>query len=136
MEKEQIVVRINELLQEMSKDRLVLLLNRLEKTPSRWKRKHARKTCSISVDFDTSDYSSQKPIRNVSISGAYVEANESFSVGQQIVLWLSIPNAENASFKIHATVARRDANGIGVKFANLSGYQKEMLERFNDSDQF
>ncbi|MBW1897502.1 MAG: PilZ domain-containing protein [Deltaproteobacteria bacterium] len=136
MDKEQIIVRINELLQEMSKDNLVLLLNHLEKIPSKWKRKHARKTCSISVDFDTSDYSSQKPIRNVSVSGAYVEAEESFSVGQQIVLWLSVPNEKNSSFKIPATVARRDANGIGVKFENLSGYQKEMLERFKDSDQF
>jgi len=136
MDKEQIIVRINGLLHEMSKDRLVLLLNRLEKTPSKWQRKHARRTCSISVDFDTSDYSSQKPIRNISISGAYVEVDESFSIGQQIELWLSIPNVENSSFKIPATVARRDVNGIGVKFENLSGYQKEMLERFNDSGQF
>jgi len=135
MDKEQIIVRINELLKEMSKDRLVLLLNRLEKTPSKWTRKNDRKTCSISVDFDTSDYSSQKPIRNISISGAYIEVEESFSIGQQIVLWLSIPNVENSSFKISTTVARRDANGIGVKFENLSEYQKEMLERFKNSDQ-
>lgn len=134
MDKEQIVVRINELLQEMSKDRLVLLLNRLEKIPSKWTRKHDRKTCSISADFDTNDYSSQKPIRNISISGAYVEVDESFSVGQQIVLWFSVPNIENSSFKISATVTRRDGNGIGVKFENLSAYQKEMLERFNDSN--
>jgi len=136
MDEKEIIARINELLQEMSKDRLVLLLNRLEKIPLKWKRKHARKTCSISADFDTSDYSSQKPIRNISISGAYVEVEEPFSVGQQILLWLSIPNVDNSSFKIPATVARRDANGIGVKFENLTGYQKEMLERFNNSDQF
>ncbi|MFO7558696.1 MAG: PilZ domain-containing protein [Desulfobacterales bacterium] len=131
MNKEQILVRINELLQEMSKDRLVLLLSRLEKTPSKWTRKHDRKTCSIAADFDTSDYSSQKPIRNISISGAYIEVDESFSVGQQIVLWFSVPNMENSFFKISATVARRDANGIGVEFEVLSAYQKEMLERFN-----
>jgi Tfp pilus assembly protein PilZ len=136
MDKEEIISRVNRVLQEMSKNRLVLLLNRLEKTPSKWQRKHARKTCSISVDFDTSDYSSQKPIRNISISGAYVEADEPFSIGQQIILWLSIPNVENSSFKIPATVARRDVHGIGVKFENLSVYQKEMLGRFKNSGQF
>ena len=135
MDKEQIIVRINELLQEIPNDRLVLFLNNLEKIPSKSNRKHARKTCSISVDFDTSDYSSQRPIRNISISGAYIEADESFSIGQQIELWLSIPNVENSSFKIPATVARRDTNGIGVKFENLSGYQKKMLEQFKELDQ-
>lgn len=134
MDKKEIIARINELLQEMSQDRLELLLNRLQKTPSKWKREHARKTCSISVDFDTSDYSSQKPIRNISVSGAYIEVEEPFSVGQQIVLWLSLPDVESASFKIPATVARRDARGIGVRFENLTGYQKEMLEKFKNSD--
>lgn len=128
------IAKINELLQEMSPDRLEVLLNRLQKTPSKWKREHDRKTCSISVDFDTSDYSSQKPIRNISISGAYVEVDEPFSIGQQIELWLSLPGVESASFKIPATVARRDANGIGVRFENLTGYQKEMLEKFKNSD--
>ncbi len=134
MNKKQIVEQINEILDEMSRDRLLVLLKQLKKTPSKWKRKYPRQTCSISVDFDTHDYSSEKPIKNLSANGAYIEAGESFSIGQQIVIWVTIPGEKLSPLKISAVVARRDRNGVGVKFQNLSQKEKELLTCFEKLD--
>ena len=132
MSKQQIITQIDEILEEMSRERLLVLLKQLQKTPSRWKRKYPRHTCSISVDFDTLDYSIEKPIKNISASGAYIEAEEPFSIGQQVVIWLEMPGRRMAPLKITAKVARRDRNGVGVKFENLTDQQKKYLSRFKE----
>ncbi|RJP81592.1 MAG: PilZ domain-containing protein [Desulfobacteraceae bacterium] len=132
MSRKQIVAEINEILDEMSRERLLVLLKQLRKTPSKWKRKYPRQTCSISVDFDTHDYSKEKPIKNISANGAYIEAGEPFSIGQSIIIWLTIPGEKLSPLKISAVVARRDQGGVGVKFENLSEMQKKLLAGFEN----
>jgi len=132
MDKKQITIQINEILDSMSKDRLFILLKQLKKTPSAWKREYPRQTCAISVDFDTQDYSSEKPIKNLSVSGAYIEAEESFSIGQKIEIWLTIPGEKLSPLKISSVVVRRDRNGVGVRFENLSQKQRDLLTCFKN----
>ena len=134
MTKEQIIGRMMKILQGMSRDRLLILLHQLEKTPMRWNREHPRKTCMISVDYDTDDYSNRKTIQNLSASGAYILAGESFTVGQDITLWFSIDQDKENSVKIPAKVVRRDTNGIGVKFENLTREQYGLLKTFEKMD--
>ncbi len=134
MSKEEIIGHLNKIMLGMSKDRLIILLNQLKGNPSKWKRKYPRKACIISVDFDTLDYSNKKIIRNLSVDGAYIEAEESFIVGQEIILWFSISNDENLSIKIPAKVVRRDPKGIGVKFQKISKQEQKILKQFEIHD--
>ncbi len=134
MSKEEIIGHLNKIMLGMSQDRLTILLNQLKGNPSKWKRKYPRKACIISVDFDTFDYSNQKVIRNLSANGAYIEAEESFVLGQEIILWFTITNDENISIKIPAIVVRRDPKGIGVKFLKVSKQEQKILKKFEMHD--
>jgi len=130
MNKLQIIARLNDILSGMSEDRLRILLQQLEDKPAKWKRKDPRKTCQISVDYDTLDYSSKKTIKNISTSGAFIEAGESFTVGQEILLWFSVAEDDTLTINIPARVMRRGPDGIGVKFEKLTQEQYDMLKRY------
>lgn len=134
--KEVIVDRIVARLNKMSQDELLIFLAYLEDKPLRWKRKSPRKRCYISVDYDTMDYSGNKRIHNLSASGAYIEAGESFALGQDIVLWLSSTDDEAPFIKIPAKVVRRDKNGIGVEFEQLTDDQKKMIKKIEKAEEF
>ena len=130
MTKKQIIARLNDILSGMSEDRLRILLQQLEDKPAKWKRKDTRKTCQISVDYDTLDYSSKKTIKNIRPSGAFIEAGESFSVGQEIMLWFSVAGDDALTIHIPARVIRRGPDGIGVKFEKLTPAQYDMLKQY------
>ncbi len=128
--KNEIIAQINDLLRDMSEKRLQVLLNQLKGSPTKWHRKLPRKPCIISVDFDTQDYSNQKTIRNLNVEGAYIEVEESFALGQEIILWFSMSGDTEISIKVPAKVVRRDTDGIGVKFGKISREQQELLKKF------
>ena len=135
MNKKEIIGRLTEIMSGMSDDRLLILLKQLDTRPAKWNRKHPRKTCRISVDYDTLDYSSNKTIKNLSRSGAYIEAGESFAIGQEIQLWFSVAGDKSLSINIPAKVIRRGQNGIGVKFENLTLEQLDMLKLYEKLDE-
>jgi len=135
LSKKAIIHRIVGLLNKMSENRLLSFLSYLEEKPSKWKRKFPRKSCFISVDYDTLDYSGNKQIHNLSVSGAYIEAGESFAMGQDIVLWLSAPDEENPFIKIPAKVVRRDRKGIGVEFAQLTDDQHRIIKKIEKAEE-
>jgi len=116
-------------LDKMSIERLLFFLSQLEDKPVKWKRKSPRKSCFISVDYDTLDYSGNKKIHNLSTTGAYIEAGESFALGQDIILWLSVPEKDIPFLKISAKVVRRDKNGIGVAFEELTDDQRRIIKK-------
>ena len=129
LSKEDILNRIGVLLNKMSKERLLFFLSQIEDKPVKWKRKSPRKSCFISVDYDTLDYSGNKKIHNLSTSGAYIEAGESFAMGQDITLWLSVPDKDTPFIKIPAKVVRRDQSGIGVEFEDLTEDQRRIIKK-------
>ena len=135
MNKKEIITRLTKIMSGMSADRLLILLNQLEAKPLKWSRKHPRKLCHISVDYDTLDYSSNKTISNLSTSGAYIEAGESFAIGQEILLWFSVSDDKRLSINIPAKVIRRGPDGIGVKFEKLTQAQFDMLKLYEKMDE-
>jgi hypothetical protein len=135
MNRKEIIARLTEIMSGMSEDRLLILLKQLETRPLKWNRQHPRKTCQISVDYDTLDYSSNKTIKNLSTSGAFIEAGESFAIGQEILLWFSVAGDKSLSINIPARVIRRGQNGIGVKFEQLSREQLDMLRLYEKLDE-
>lgn len=135
MTKQEIIARLNEIISEMSRERLLALLNQIDDRPTRWKREHPRKKCSITIEYDTKDYSSTKNIRDLSAGGVYIEAGESFRIGQELTLWLSASGSQESALKVIGKVARRDSNGVGVRFENLTEHQRKMIKLFEKMEE-
>ena len=134
MNKKEIIARLTDIMSRMSEDRLRILLNQLETKPPKWKRAHPRKICRIAVDYDTLDYSSNNTIKNLSTSGAFIQADESFAVGQEIQLFFSVSEDKKNPVHIPARVIRRGPDGIGVKFEKLTPAQYDMLKHYETMD--
>jgi len=92
-------------------------------------RKHERMGCLVSIDYDLEDWSYLSVVRDISMGGAYIETEQPAQKGQEVVLSLSTRKPRREC-RIIATVVRRDARGIGVKFGSLSLFQAQMIKAF------
>ncbi len=96
-------------------------------------RQYQRYDCNITVDFDISDWSYEGVIKNISLSGVYIETHHPVTVSSEIMLALtSLDNWRHCTIK--GTVVRRDAKGIGVVFQGLSLYQQQVVQSYLKSD--
>ena len=78
-------------------------------------RKYPRKTLLIPVEHHSNGVSYIYFIQNISNSGAYIQTDGSFSIGQEIALTFSIPKVRT-DITVRGKVVRIDNRGIGVKF--------------------
>ena len=79
------------------------------------RRERSRKSCLMLVDYATLDRAYKDCIRDISVSGLFIETRTSFSIGQKIILTFSSSNYERP-IKITGNIARTGPRGIGVKF--------------------
>ncbi len=124
--KEQNKKRLLEMFERMTEEQQLIYLRHLEKLQANWKRSHARRRCQIDVDYDTPDGSFRNTIKDISIGGVFIETQEAFSIGQEIDLYLTSP-INQVSCMVTGKVARRDKNGIGIKFENLTRRQQGII---------
>ena len=126
-----------ELIYKMPTGRLKTLLDRLEKempekSTSEGERRHVRVDCFVSVDYTDSERVFKDYIEDISTSGVFIKTREAFSVGEEIVLSMSI-SREGSAFKIPAIVVRAAADGIGVRFKITSQVQEAIIESLIES---
>ena len=136
LERYRLTGRIVELLQRMSVENLADLAKDLEKEAvARMKldgdRKDLRINCLISVDYSDSDRFFKDYIQDISSGGVFIKTREPFSIGEEIMLSLSLSNDKNA-FRIPAEVVRTSEEGIGVKFKIQSQVQEDIITSFVD----
>ncbi len=81
----------------------------------------------IVVDYDTEDGSYRSYINRITDDFVFIETGESFVVGQEISLTFSI-GSEQASFIVNGKVTNRVADGIEVKFENLTHQKRELIK--------
>lgn len=94
-------------------------------------RKHKRYELLVALDFDIEQMTRHCALRDISLSGAYIETDHDISIGESITLSLSSPVLKS-SCSIDATVIRRDRSGIGIHF-NLSGpHQSKLIQAMID----
>jgi len=134
LERYRLVGRAVELLQRMPVENLADLVNDLEKgAAARMKldgdRKDLRINCLISVDYSDSDRFFKDYIQDISSGGVFIKTRESFSIGDEIVLSMSLSGDENA-FRMPAEVVRTSAEGIGVRFKIQSQVQEDIITSF------
>ena len=129
--------RLVELIYKMPAGRLETLLGQLEKevpekSTDESERKHVRVDCFVSVDYTDSERVFKDYIEDISTSGVFIKTRESFSVGEEIVLSMSL-SREGSAFKIPATVVRAASDGIGVRFKTTSQVQEAIIESLIES---
>jgi len=134
LERYRLVGRAVELLQRMPVEDLADLVKDLEKgAAARMKldgdRKDLRINCLISVDYSDSDRFFKDYIHDISSGGVFIKTREPFSIGEEIVLSMSLSGDENA-FRMPAEVVRTSAEGIGVKFKIQSQVQEDIIASF------
>jgi uncharacterized protein (TIGR02266 family) len=129
-----LIGRLVELIHKLPGDRLEKLLDQLEKmiiaeAKREGDRKNVRISCLISVDYADSERVFKDYIQDISAGGVFIKTRESFSMGEEIVLSMSLSGEGNA-FKIPAEVVRKAPDGIGVRFKMTSQVQQAIIESF------
>ncbi len=125
--KDSVVSQLRKLIIDMPEDRQSFLLKQLEEMKLEGKRRHYRKSCLISVDYVIKDHAFKNYIQDISSGGMFIETNESFSIGQEIIMAFSF-SSEHKSSKLSGEIVRITPNGIGIKFQDLTKYQEEIIK--------
>ena len=137
LERYRTVGRLVSLIHDMPGDRLQKLVGQLEtetteRSASDKDRKRVRVDCFVSVDYTDSEKFFKDYIEDISTSGVFIKTREAFSVGEEIVLSMSL-SSEGSAFKIPASVVRAAPDGIGVRFKTTSQVQEAIIESLIDS---
>jgi len=118
---------------DMNDSQRLILLKHLEEVVAKPrngdKRKHPRKDCLINVHFRLQGPQYSSYILDINPYGAFIETNQSFSIGQEMKLHFASPDSRE-SLDIAGKVIRKDLNGVGVKFHNLSRHELNTLKTF------
>jgi Tfp pilus assembly protein PilZ len=97
-------------------------------------RGHRRKRCLLNVTYSAEGKEYKDYILDISSVGVFIETEETFIVGQQIILNFTLPNYQQP-LKLDSSVAWIGHRGIGVKFKNLSPYQEEIIHSYIEKEE-
>jgi len=86
-----------------------------EQIPTEEQRKHLRKLYLKSVTIRVGDDTCSGMIQNISTGGVYIEADESFPVGQRMTISYPVSNGTD-EIEIEGEVAWTDQEGFAMKY--------------------
>lgn len=126
--RQMIIARIFILIKQLDKDTLLLRLRPFQHPDFRWVREFPRLSCYLQVDFATGGKAYRSCIRDISASGVFIETGDAFQVGQEIALCFTLSESdEMLPFKLKGRVTRLYPDGIGVQYANMTNYQRDII---------
>lgn len=109
------------IINEMSEEERLILLEQLEKRPPNERRQHPRKRYLTDVRYVAGDRIYKDFIRNISLGGLLIETHEKHNdlgIGQEVTL--SIPFSEEKQYtRIIGEIVRVSAQEIGIKFKKV-----------------
>ena len=114
-----VTFRLFELITEMDFNAQMKLLEELEQQQTRRTRRHKRRNAHLTVYYATHDRAYRDVIQNISPTGVFIETNEPFSVGQEILLNFT-PTRHAEPIKVRGQIVRISDEGIGVKFVRTA----------------
>ena len=117
---------LQKLILDLPNSQLEALLEDL-KEKSLGKREHPRKDCMMTADYVFNDRAYRSFVKDISQSGAFIQTKVVFEIGDEIIQSFSLSDKQ-IPFKFTGEVVRSDQNGIGIRFKNLSNYQKDILK--------
>ena len=122
---------LQKLILDLPDNQLTTLLEDL-KEQSLGKRATSRKECVMTTDYVYNDRAYRSFVKDISESGAFVQTKVLFEIGDEIIQSFSLSDKQ-IPFKFTGEVVRSDKNGIGIRFKNLSSYQKDIIKALLDN---
>ena len=137
-----------QLIIDMNEDQQTQLLDQLteisyETTPTRTislddyeasMRENPRKPCLINTNFRIQEHDFKSYILDVSIGGVFIETNEKFPDGKELLLKFSLPN-RSQPFTFSGKIAWSGPKGFGVQFGDVTQAQGDVLRSFIEQNE-
>ncbi len=115
----EVTSRLLNLILDMPIEKLLDLLHYLDGSDDHFTRRHARrqavKPWLITIDSLKESTATKALVKDISRGGAFIETEESFSLGHGISMTFKLP-ASRKLCRIFGTIVRIESTGIGVKF--------------------
>ena len=128
LRRQMVLARLFVLINQMDKDALLAKLQTINNDEFQWVREYPRLSCYLLVDFATDDKAYRSCIRDISANGVFIETGDRFETGQNIALCFTLTESEESlPFKVKGKVTRIYPDGIGVRYENMTAYQREIL---------
>ena len=83
----------------------------------------------INANYSIQNTNYKSYILDISIGGVFIETNETFTIGQKIVLNFTLPNYQKP-FKLSGKISWGSPRGFGVKFDEIPVQQGKILKSF------
>lgn len=90
-------------------------------------REHPRKSCVMATDYVVDDRAYRNFVKDISESGVYVQTGQTFDIGDQITQSFSLSDKQ-IPFKFTGEIVRLSKDGVGIRFKNLTQYQRDILQ--------
>ncbi len=91
------------------------------------KRAYPRKKCTMTTDYVIGNRAYRNFVMDISEGGVFVQNADSLTKGDEIVQSFSLSDKQ-IPFKFTGEVVRVGKDGVGIKFKNLTQYQKDILQ--------
>jgi hypothetical protein len=107
--------RLSELLDSLTIDEIRILSRLLDNWEKNDQRKHPRTPCSIITEYMIDNRVYKDKIKNISLSGAFIQSRRAFPVDLEISQSFFFPNFE-IPIQSKSKIVWTGPNGFGVKF--------------------
>ena len=107
--------RLSELVDNLTIDEIRILSRLLENWEKKDQREHPRTPCSIVTEYMIEDRVYKDKIKNISLSGAFIQSRNAFPADLEIFQSFFFPNFE-IPIQSKSKVVWTGTNGFGVKF--------------------
>lgn len=95
-------------------------------------RDHERYDLLVALDYDIDKMTRQCSLRDISLSGAFIETDQELKQGEKIKLLLRAPSLQS-SCSLNAIVVRREGRGVGVNFLVDDEKQQQVIQMMIDN---
>ncbi len=128
IQRQMIIARLFVLINQFDKDTLLHRLRPFQHPDFRWIREYPRLSCYLMVDFASGGKAYRSCIRDISASGVFIETTDTFQPGQELALCFTLTESdEMLPFKINGQVTRIYSDGIGVRYEDVTDYQRAII---------
>jgi Tfp pilus assembly protein PilZ len=91
------------------------------------KRESPRKPCVMATDYVVDDRAYRNFVKDISESGVYVQTSQAFELGDEIIQSFSLSDKQ-IPFKFAGEIVRLGKDGVGIRFKNITQYQRDVLQ--------
>jgi uncharacterized protein (TIGR02266 family) len=100
-----------------------------EKTITLDERESPRKSCSLTVDYQSQDSEHSEHILDIGTGGVFIETAEPIAVGQELTLNFTFPDSQD-TIKVNGEIVWRNPKGIGVKFIGMTRQHVDKIKTY------